>query len=140
MKGKTIALLGMAFKPGVDDLRESPAVDIAKRLLAAGAKLQVQRPHGTGKGVKRGLRGQDKLLPGPVRSVTGAGVLVIATRLAGIPELDLATVKKLMNTGIPRSCSTCAISLPRKRCAVTASVTRAWGEVGKVIRKNDLAR
>ncbi len=49
LKGKTIALLGMAFKPGVDDLRESPAVAIAERLLAAGARLQVHDPMALGR-------------------------------------------------------------------------------------------
>ena len=37
LKGRRIALLGLTFKPGTDDLRDSPALDIARRLLAAGA-------------------------------------------------------------------------------------------------------
>jgi nucleotide sugar dehydrogenase len=37
LKGRRIALLGLTFKPGTDDLRDAPALDIARRLLAAGA-------------------------------------------------------------------------------------------------------
>jgi UDP-N-acetyl-D-mannosaminuronic acid dehydrogenase len=44
LKGKTIALLGLAFKPNVDDLRESPAVDLAHDLLETGALINAFEP------------------------------------------------------------------------------------------------
>jgi nucleotide sugar dehydrogenase len=44
LKGRRIALLGLAFKPGTDDLRDAPAVDIARRLLAAGAVVSAFDP------------------------------------------------------------------------------------------------
>ena len=44
LEGKTIALLGLAFKPNVDDLRESPAVDLAHHLIKAGARLIAYEP------------------------------------------------------------------------------------------------
>ncbi len=44
LSGKTIALWGLAFKPNTDDVRESPAIDIAIRLLQQGAKLKVYDP------------------------------------------------------------------------------------------------
>jgi nucleotide sugar dehydrogenase len=44
LKGRRIALLGLTFKPGTDDLRDSPALDIARRLLAAGAKVSAFDP------------------------------------------------------------------------------------------------
>ncbi len=44
LKGRRIALLGLAFKPGTDDLRDAPALDIARRLLAAGATVSAFDP------------------------------------------------------------------------------------------------
>jgi len=44
LKGRRIALLGLAFKPGTDDLRDAPALDIAHRLLAAGATISAFDP------------------------------------------------------------------------------------------------
>lgn len=44
LKGRRIALLGLTFKPGTDDLRDAPALDIAKRLIAAGALVSAFDP------------------------------------------------------------------------------------------------
>lgn len=44
LKGRRIALLGLTFKPGTDDLRDSPALDVARRLLAAGAVVSAFDP------------------------------------------------------------------------------------------------
>jgi UDPglucose 6-dehydrogenase len=44
LKGRRIALLGLTFKPGTDDLRDAPALDIARRLLAAGAAVTAFDP------------------------------------------------------------------------------------------------
>jgi len=44
LKGRTIGLLGLAFKPNTDDLREAPAIDIARKLLERGCKVKVHDP------------------------------------------------------------------------------------------------
>jgi UDP-N-acetyl-D-mannosaminuronic acid dehydrogenase len=45
LKGKTITLLGLAYKPDVDDLRESPALNVAEHLLAKGVKVKAYEPY-----------------------------------------------------------------------------------------------
>ena len=44
LKGRTIGLLGLAFKPNTDDLRDAPALDIARRLMERGARVRVHDP------------------------------------------------------------------------------------------------
>lgn len=44
LKGRRIALFGLTFKPGTDDLRDAPALDIARRLLSAGAVVSAFDP------------------------------------------------------------------------------------------------
>ncbi|HEY1756617.1 MAG TPA: UDP-glucose/GDP-mannose dehydrogenase family protein [Bryobacteraceae bacterium] len=44
LKGRTIGLLGLAFKPNTDDLRDAPALDIARRLIERGARVKVHDP------------------------------------------------------------------------------------------------
>lgn len=46
LSGKTVAVLGLTFKPNTDDMRDSPSLDIVPALLAAGAKLRVYDPEG----------------------------------------------------------------------------------------------
>jgi UDPglucose 6-dehydrogenase len=45
LKGKTIGLMGLAFKPGTDDLRDAPSLTLANRLLELGAKVRAYDPH-----------------------------------------------------------------------------------------------
>jgi UDPglucose 6-dehydrogenase len=44
LKGRTIALLGLAFKPNTDDLREAPAIELAQKLIERGARVQAHDP------------------------------------------------------------------------------------------------
>ena len=44
MKGRTLAIWGLAFKPRTDDMREAPSITVIEALLAAGAKIRVHDP------------------------------------------------------------------------------------------------
>ena len=44
LKGRTIGLLGLAFKPNTDDLREAPAIDVARKLIERGARVKAHDP------------------------------------------------------------------------------------------------
>ncbi|WP_426026723.1 UDP-glucose dehydrogenase family protein [Brevundimonas sp. TSRC1-1] len=93
--GKTIALLGLTFKPNTDDMRDAPSLDIAPALIAAGAKVQAFDPEG--------MHEAGKLLPDVVMkanaydAVEGADAVVIITEWDQFRALDLDRVKLLMN-------------------------------------------
>lgn len=55
LKGRMIAVLGLAYKADVDDLRESPAVEVAARLAAAGAEVRTFEPHAPATTVPGGI-------------------------------------------------------------------------------------
>jgi UDPglucose 6-dehydrogenase len=88
--GKTVALWGLTFKAGTDDIRDSPALDIARRLIAEGARVQAYDPT-----VRRPL---DSLVicEDPYASCEGASVLVVATEWDEFRWLDFAKVGELM--------------------------------------------
>src|SRR5690606_15553515 len=58
VKGKTVALLGLTFKPNTDDMRDSASLDIVPQLLADGATVRVYDPEG--------MDEAKKLLSGPI--------------------------------------------------------------------------
>jgi UDPglucose 6-dehydrogenase len=93
--GKTVALLGLTFKPNTDDMRDSASLDIVPALLAAGARVQVFDPEG--------MKEAKKLLGGPVvwcdsayDAMNGADALVIVTEWNEFRSLDLDQVKRLL--------------------------------------------
>lgn len=95
VKGKTIALLGLTFKPNTDDMRDAPSLAIAPALVAAGAHVQAFDPEG--------MHEAEKLLPdvqmkGNVYdAVEGADAVVIITEWDQFRALDFDRIKLLMN-------------------------------------------
>jgi UDPglucose 6-dehydrogenase len=94
MQGKTVAVLGLTFKPNTDDMRESPSLAIVPRLIAAGGRVQAYDPEGTSEA--------EKLLDGVAfcddayAAIDGADVMVIVTEWNEFRALDLERVKGLM--------------------------------------------
>ncbi|MDD5077681.1 MAG: UDP-glucose/GDP-mannose dehydrogenase family protein, partial [Candidatus Omnitrophica bacterium] len=91
-KGKTIAVLGLAFKPDTDDLRNSPGIELVKSLLQEGARVKVYDPKAMKKAaaiLKKAVFCKDAY-----RAATAADCLVIATEWNEFKELDFARLKK----------------------------------------------
>ncbi len=93
IRGKRIAALGLSFKPNTDDIRESPAIDISKRLLDAGALLRVYDPASLD--LARAVLGKDSVYyaKDPYEAAEGADVLVIFTEWNQFRKLDLVRLK-----------------------------------------------
>jgi UDPglucose 6-dehydrogenase len=90
VEGKTIALWGLTFKAGTDDLRDSPAIDIANRLIAAGAHVQAYDPT-----VKREIEGIE-ICDDAYAACDGAAVLVLGTEWDEFRWLDFTKVQEAM--------------------------------------------
>ena len=96
LKGRTVAVLGLAFKPETDDMREAPAVGIIRSLLDDGATVRAYDP------VARSEA--EKLLPEVVyaddeyAAVKGADALVFVTEWNQFRALDMTRIRDLMKT------------------------------------------
>jgi UDPglucose 6-dehydrogenase len=94
LAGKTVALLGLTFKPNTDDMRDAPSLDVAPALMALGATVQAFDPEGMHEASKllEGVVFKD----GPYEAVEGADVVVILTEWDQFRALDLDRVKQLV--------------------------------------------
>ena len=90
--GKTIALLGLAFKPNTDDLREAPSLVLASRLLAEGAEVSAWDPVADASSLLQGVRFCD----GVLEAVTDADAAVIVTEWDELRSLASEEVRSAM--------------------------------------------
>lgn len=92
--GKTVAVLGVTFKPNTDDMREAPSLTIIPALIGGGATVRVVDPHGRREG--------EALLPGvawhqdPYIAAQGADLLVILTEWNEFRALNLERLAESM--------------------------------------------
>ena len=98
VRGKTIAVLGLAFKPNTDDMRDAPALDIIPALQAMGAKIQAFDPEAMHEAQKL-LTGID-YKTGPYEALEGADAMVLITEWDRFRALDLDRVKALLKTPV----------------------------------------
>ena len=98
VEGKTIAVLGLTFKPNTDDMRDAPSLDIVPALQAAGATIRAYDPEGMGE-AKKILNGVD-YSDSAYEAMSGADALVIVTEWNAFRALDLARVKKAMKAPV----------------------------------------
>jgi UDPglucose 6-dehydrogenase len=95
LKGRTIAVWGLSFKPKTDDMREAPSIAIIEALLAKGAKVQAYDPEAMG--AARGIFGSRiALAPRNYDALKGADALAVVTEWQEFREPDFPRMKKLL--------------------------------------------
>jgi UDPglucose 6-dehydrogenase len=99
LKGKVVAIWGLAFKPKTDDMREAPSIVLIEALLAAGAKVQAYDPEASR--AAKGLFGSRiRLASGDYEALNGADCLAIVTEWSEFHRPDFAKMRKLMRTPV----------------------------------------
>ncbi|MEL6646064.1 MAG: UDP-glucose/GDP-mannose dehydrogenase family protein [Pseudomonadota bacterium] len=94
VEGKTIAVLGLAFKPNTDDMRDAPSLDIVPALTQAGANVKAYDPEAMEEAEKM-IEGIT-FTEGPWQAIEGADILVIITEWHQFRALDMHRVKEAM--------------------------------------------
>ncbi|MFB2833535.1 UDP-glucose dehydrogenase family protein [Floridanema evergladense] len=99
LKGKTVGLLGLTFKPDTDDMRDAPALNIIEQLNRLGTKVKAYDPLVSQTGLRHGLTGVI-VETDPERLADGCDALVLVTDWAQFLTLDYAKMAKLMHSPI----------------------------------------
>ena len=110
LRGKTVALLGLAFKPNTDDVREAPAFVLAGRLLAEGADVRVWDPIASADGL-HGVEQVDTV----AEAAAGADAVVLVTEWEELADGRLG--RRRARPWRTPSSSTGETSSTRQRCA-----------------------
>ncbi|MFZ5857021.1 MAG: UDP-glucose dehydrogenase family protein [Chloroflexota bacterium] len=98
LKGKTVGLLGLAFKPNTDDMRDAPSIDITSELVKAGAKVRGYDP--VAMEVARPLLPAVEFHDDPYEMAKGCDALIVVTEWNEFKQLDLEKVKGLLKSPV----------------------------------------
>ena len=98
VKGKTIGLLGLAFKPNTDDMRDAPSIDIAQALTDAGAKVRGYDP--VAMDVARTILPAVEMFDDPYSMADGCDALMVITEWNEFKQLDLEKIKGLLKSPV----------------------------------------
>ena len=99
LKGKTVGLLGLTFKPDTDDMRDAPSLLMIESLNRLGAKVKAYDPIVSQSGVSQGLSGVI-VETDPERLADGCDALVLVTDWAKFQSLDYGKMASLMNAPV----------------------------------------
>ncbi len=95
LEGKKVALWGVAFKPGTDDIREAPAISLIEQLEALGAQVTAYDP--IAQEAAQARLPNTRFAKRALEATSDADLLVIATEWSEFKDINLATLKKKMN-------------------------------------------
>jgi UDPglucose 6-dehydrogenase len=98
LQGKTIGMLGLAFKPNTDDMREAPSIDIAQLLVDAGAKVRAYDPVAAENA--RILLPAVIMIDNPYDMAKDSDALIVITEWNEFKQLDLERIRTLMKTPV----------------------------------------
>jgi UDPglucose 6-dehydrogenase len=98
VRGSTIAILGLTFKPNTDDLREAPALSVIQALQDAGARVRAYDPHGME--AARGLLDDVEFGTSPYDIAEDADAIVIVTEWDAFRALDFERLRGLMRNPV----------------------------------------
>jgi len=93
-RGRTVALLGLTFKPNTDDMREAPSLDIVRALEDAGARVRAFDPEGME--VARPLMPGVRMCSDPYEAAEDAHAIVLVTEWDALRALDLGRLARIM--------------------------------------------
>ncbi|MEO1760534.1 MAG: UDP-glucose/GDP-mannose dehydrogenase family protein [Cyanobacteria bacterium J06629_18] len=96
LKGKTVGLLGLTFKPDTDDMRDAPALNLIEQLNRLGAKVKAYDPIISQSGMRHGLSGV-QVETDAERLADGCDALVVVTEWEQFNSLDYTKMAKLMS-------------------------------------------
>ena len=99
LKGKTVGLLGLTFKPDTDDMRDAPALNLIEHLNRLGAKVKAYDPIVSQTGMRHGLSGV-LVETDPERLADGCDALVLVTDWQQFQNLDYRQMGALMNNPV----------------------------------------
>lgn len=99
LHGKNVCILGLTFKPGTDDLRDAPSIDIANELLHRGVNVSAHDPIAT-ESARRLLDEKVKIFDKVNAALKSADAVVLVTEWQDYIELDWQEVKDLVNHAI----------------------------------------
>lgn len=99
LKGKTVGLLGLTFKPDTDDMRDAPSLNLIEHLNRLGTKVKAYDPIVSQTGMRHGLTGV-QVETDPERLADGCDALVLVTDWEQFRNLDYAKMATLMNNPV----------------------------------------
>ena len=98
VKGKTVAVLGLAFKPNTDDMRDAPSIPIIEELQKAGARIRAHDPASMDQA--RAVLSNVVYAESPYEAAEDADALVLVTEWDAYGVLDFSRLKRVMKTPV----------------------------------------